>query len=244
MNEILEDVEREIARTLEKLDRCDKEAFQERRFFLGRLKKLMDDRDSVVRWSEEIERVGLSKADQDILEGREARESVVFSGITRGQIVAVGRYSQDGDDGDNVAINKYYRSQKNATPTRLEEQHIATDFFLSQMFDQAGGIKRPIRVFRGIKRKYAKGYLQTGIYADAAYGSCSYDIRIAAHYSKDERTIVVMDLPVGTRAVSIESWSEYPFEREILLDRGTTMYVNDVRLDKSGYLLLYVGGRK
>lgn len=244
MNEILEDVEREIDRTVEQLERCDEEDFQERRFLLDRLRKLTDDKDSIEKWSEEVKRVSLDKADPSVLEGRDARESAVFSGITQRQIDAVGRYSLDGDDGDNVAINNYYRNLKSANTAKLEKRYIETDLALSEMFDQAGGIKQPIRVFRGIKRKYADGYTKTGVYSDEAYGSCSYDIRIAAHYSKEERTIIVMDLPVGTRAVSIDAWSEYPFEREILLDHGITMYVNDAKLVEGGYLLLYVGEKK
>ena len=93
------------------------------------------------------------------------------------------------------------------------------------MFSRIKPIERGIRVYRGIPRDLAIRILEKRTFSERGFLSTTTSIEKAKEYSGKGRTILVIDLPKGCRAISVRKISRKPPDQEILVKRGYNFLV-------------------
>lgn len=182
------------------------------------------------------------QADSGVATGIEAHGNATFDGITSAQVAAVRDYSADGENWQYQKINTFHRLiAKGETPSPLDKREDTTSKELDKMFLSCPGLSGPIRVYRGLSSlSYALKTIQEREYRDAGYSSTSSDLLPAMVYAKEAKTVLVIELPAGFKAVSIRDISRNPQEKEILLPKGVVFELFDPPREYNGFTLLHM----
>lgn len=104
-------------------------------------------------------------------------------------------------------INRKLREGKSLT---LKYKKILDN--IDHVFDMIDPITDTITLYRGIK---SEGQTK----ADKAFISTSYDEESALQFAGQSCCLVVFTVPPGSKVLFVESVSEHPEEREVLIDR-------------------------
>lgn len=180
---------------------------------------------------------------EGVAEGAAAHVAARFDGITQDQLTAARDYSADGAEGLFAEVNTYFRKKalKEDVGSLSEKAQKAADE-LDKMFEEFAGLAEPIRVYRGLgSERVAVETMEGLVYKDGGYSSASSELLPAMVYSGRAQTILVIDLPAGFKAISINEFSRNPQEKEILLPRGVKLkLVDEPKSAKMGFTFLYV----
>lgn len=110
----------------------------------------------------------------------------------------------------NEAYKSINRSLRNNVPLSDENQEIVNN--IDMMIQQVEPILSPVLLYRGVSQQsYAK--------SDGAFISASYDETIANRFGKRHCCTLVFNIPAGSKILFIESISDHPDEKEVLIDR-------------------------
>ena len=83
---------------------------------------------------------------------------------------------------------------------------------IDAIFDMVEPTTREITVYRGVKR-------DEDVISNGAFISTSYSKTVAASFTNDDCCFMIIKIPVGSKILFVESISNYPEEKEILLSR-------------------------
>ncbi len=156
--------------------------------------------------------------------GDEAERAAAIHGeLTPQQLSAVKEYTEDGIGGTFSILNRALRSDKQERYDELNELQRATDENLEQLFDTKTGLTAPIRLYRGIPKKYAYRAARVKMYADKGWISATTSLAVALSYAGDDQCVLIMDLPKGYPAGALAKVSSKPHEAEVLLQKGCVL---------------------
>lgn len=178
---------------------------------------------------------------ENTVEGDAAHQVATYKLMTVEMFEAVRHFTADGEKGQYKEINNYYRKRESGnTDVKIRPMAFQTSEQLDRMISLFSGLSHPIRLYRGLNSEHvATSTIETMHYHDAGFTSASSDIETAITYAQNVKTILVIDLPKGFKAVSVWKASRKPNEKEVLLPRGIDLKVIDFD-SKMGFNLLYV----
>lgn len=177
---------------------------------------------------------------EDTAEGDALHQVATYKFMMAEMFEAVRHFTADGEKGQYKEINNYYRKKESGnTDVKIRTMAFQTSGQLDRMISSFSGLPRPIRLYRGLNsERVAASTIETMHYHDAGFTSASSDIETAITYAQNVKTILVIDLPKGFKAVSVWKASRKPNEKEVLLPRGIDLKVTDFD-SKMGFNLLY-----
>lgn len=159
---------------------------------------------------------------------------------------AIKAYTEDGRNGVFWRINGAYREFQNgikkglAAINKMDKEAKKTDDELTELFDAHSRLRSSIRVYRGISPKDADKLEKSSAHIEYAYSSTSTSFSVAFDYAikkggyKEDYSlngaVMVVDLPAGFPAISLEDRSAKPFEKEVLLRKKCTYIVDGVTI--------------
>lgn len=177
---------------------------------------------------------------ENTVKGDAAHQVATYKLMTAEMFEAVRHFTADGEKGQYKEINNYYRKRESGnTDVKIRPMAFQTSEQLDRMISLFSGLPQPIRLYRGLNSEHvARSTIETMRYHDAGFTSASSDIETAITYARNVKTILVIDLPKGFKAVSVWKASRKPNEKEVLLPRGVDLKVTDFD-SKMGFNLLY-----
>lgn len=147
-------------------------------------------------------------------------------------------------NGNSEGVNYYLGTGK--VLSRTNEPYIKERIKeLDSVFDKSS-LKSPMKVYRGIDendelddfyRNWSVGSIQTV----NGYSSTTESLDVAKQFTNEETdfTVLEIDLPKGFKAIPISEISEFPAEKEVLLNRGTKFKVMSKKIVPLGKYYKY-----
>lgn len=103
---------------------------------------------------------------------------------------------------------------------KIEDQKIVND--LDLLFENIPPITKTLTLYRGVKS--FGNATKAGL--EPAFVSASYEFKQAIHFTRGNCCIMVFTIPPGSKVLFVETVSNCPFEREVILDRNGTLHVS------------------
>jgi len=128
----------------------------------------------------------------------------------------------------NDILHKHYRGQAKINPKSAEGKHIKkidkilAKFILNKTAKVYTGI--PVSVQHAYEKYKADRSKPIRLHLPA-YTSTSTSLSQAMIFARESNNILMIELPVGTPAVSVKKISAYDYEKEVLLPRGMEIIV-------------------
>lgn len=153
-------------------------------------------------------------------------------------------------DAEKSAI-KAYSSDKGMIPAYKEintglrsdsevpDEHKQTVADLDAAFSTAIA-KESFKVYRGVSVEFAEKLSKGKAFVDKAFSSTTSDKNIAKEFSGKRGVVMEISVPKGAKALSLKDVSQYPEEKEVLLNRGGKYKVKGESIDDSGNKVLHV----
>lgn len=182
---------------------------------------------------------------------------------------AIKAYTEDGRGGVFWKINGPYRkvgaagndktkiAEAMRAVANMDSEARETDAELMELFGFHAMLKEPARVYRGIGPQEADNIEKRPTYIEYAYSSTSTSFSVAFDYAMKKGSnhsdpalngaVLVIDMPSGFPAISLEDRSVKPYEKEVLLNRKRMFVVNGVTIAKTAkgmYRIIHLEGRK
>ena len=193
---------------------------------IGRWKKRLKTNESLF---------GLKKPKTKHEKGSNAHK-VAKEDMTKEMYKAARSYSADTERGHFNKVNAHYR-KGSAWDKKAEEMARGLDF----LFEEAKGLDKPIRLFRGTSLNQYRKIQDQGYYEDLGFSSASTSMERASEYS-DDNCILIIDLPKGFKAVSLDGITRTKADKEILLPRGIKLEPTSYNR-KGNFRVVYLKGK-
>lgn len=121
----------------------------------------------------------------------------------------------------NARVNRAIYRNQDIPQAYAAQTEIIRDYFL----DERHRTTAPIRVYRGLREKYAKDILETGEFNGKALNSTSFSEKVAKRFAREalesedsgKLVMLVMDVPIGYPAANVASIARHKNEDEVLL---------------------------
>lgn len=120
---------------------------------------------------------------------------------------------------ESNAINRTLRGRREPT-----EQVQTLISHIDSVFTHIDPIDTPLTLYRGID---SENYIN-----DVAFISTTYDVEVASSYTGEGCCVLVISVPVGAKAIFIESVSQNKDDKEVLLNRGGSFSLTRVAHSK------------
>ena len=155
--------------------------------------------------------------------------------MTKEMYKAARSYSADTERGHFNKVNAHYR-KGSAWDKKAEEMAKGLDL----LFKKSNGLDMPVRLFRGTSLRQYRKIQEQGFYRDLGFSSASTSMGRASEYS-DDNCILIIDLPKGFKAVSLDGITRTKADKEILLPRGIKLNATSYNR-KGNFRVVYLKG--
>ena len=174
---------------------------------------------------------------------------------------AIRAYTEDGWGGVFWKINGAYREFRKGfeegltAVDRMDDEARQIDNELAKLFNSHARLQSSVRVYRGISPRDADEFEKSSEHVEYAYCSTSTSFSVAFDYARkkggyDEDyslngAVLIVDLPADFPAISLETKSAKPYEKEVLLEKKCTFTVEGITIAKTAlgrYRMIHLVG--
>jgi len=169
-----------------------------------------------------------SQASTSSVFGKEVH-AAVKSKFSAKEKSAIASYSSDKTDPKKGQFKPAYQEinqnlRNGANPPAHLKKTVAQ---MDEVFASAS-TEKAIKVYRGLDDDFANQLSEGASFTDGGFVSTTSEKSIASEFSGKSKTVMEINVPKGSKAISVAGVSEYENEQEVLLNRGGSFKVTGI----------------
>lgn len=171
----------------------------------------------------------------------EAAHKAMKNKFSAKEVKSITDYSSDATNPKEGRFKPMYQAVNQGLRgnTELSPDAQAATRALDDTFKDAS-TSEPVEVYRGLEDAFADQLELGSSFKDKGFVSTSSNPRVASDFAAGKKTVLKINVPKGSKAISVAGQSAYPDEEEILLNRGGSFKVTDITTDAKGVKTVHV----